>query len=205
VGAVLTQNTAWPNVEKAIRALKEKGDLSLGFLLSLPHETMAELIRPCGYFRIKARRLKNLLALAQEKGKGDVEAFLSLPTDELRKALLSVSGIGPETADSILLYAAKRPVFMDGFPVKPSTKRYRPFSWSGSPKIPPFTTSTTRYLWPWGKGTAGRNPSASVAPSRIYFPMNFDPVTIPGYLAPVVMGEAWESPSRDKNPSQPKR
>jgi endonuclease-3 related protein len=112
VGAVLTQNTAWPNVEKAIRALKEKGDLSLGFLLSLPQETMAELIRPCGYFRIKARRLKNLLALAQEKGKGDLEAFLSLPTDELRKALLSVSGIGPETADSILLYAAKRPVFV---------------------------------------------------------------------------------------------
>jgi endonuclease-3 related protein len=112
VGAVLTQNTAWPNVEKAIRGLKEKGDLSLGCLLRIPEETLAELIRPCGYFRIKARRLRNLLTLAAQRGKGDLEAFLSLPTGELREALLSVSGIGPETADSILLYAAGRPVFV---------------------------------------------------------------------------------------------
>lgn len=112
VGAVLTQNTAWPNVEKAIRALKEDGQLSLSGLISLPEEILAQLIRPCGYFRVKARRLKNLMTVAAEKGRGDLETFLALPTGELRETLLSVSGIGPETADSILLYAAGRPVFV---------------------------------------------------------------------------------------------
>ena len=112
VGAVLTQNTAWPNVEKAIRALKEDGDISLSSLLRIPEEALAERIRPCGYFRVKARRLKNLMTVAYQRGRGDLEAFLSLPTGELRETLLSVSGIGPETADSILLYAAGRPVFV---------------------------------------------------------------------------------------------
>ncbi len=112
VGAVLTQNTAWPNVEKAIRALKQDGHLSLAALDRMPEEALAELIRPCGYFRIKARRLKNLVTVAARKGRGDLDSFLSLPTGELREALLSTSGIGPETADSILLYAAGRPVFV---------------------------------------------------------------------------------------------
>lgn len=116
VGAVLTQNTAWPNVEKAIKAIKEKDLLSLPGLLSIPEEDLAELIRPCGYFRVKARRLKNLLNAMEEVGKGDLDAFLSLPTEKLREVLMAVSGIGPETADSILLYAAGRPVFVvDGY------------------------------------------------------------------------------------------
>lgn len=112
VGAVLTQNTAWPNVEKAIRAMKEKDLLSLPGLLRIPEEDLAELIRPCGYFRLKARRLVNLLTVVKQVGNGDLGAFFSLPTENLREVLLSVSGIGPETADSILLYAAGRPVFV---------------------------------------------------------------------------------------------
>lgn len=112
VGAVLTQNTAWPNVEKAIGKLKEDGLLSLSGLLSIPEEALAGLIRPCGYFKVKARRLKNLLTVGAQRGRGDLKEFLSLPTEELRETLLAVSGIGPETADSILLYAAGRPVFV---------------------------------------------------------------------------------------------
>jgi endonuclease-3 related protein len=113
IGAVLTQNTAWGNVEKAVAALKSDA-FSPESLYRMPEEDLARKIRPCGYFRVKARRLKNLLAAVQANGNGclDVDRFLSLPTAKLRHLLLSVSGVGPETADSILLYAALRPVFV---------------------------------------------------------------------------------------------
>lgn len=112
VGAVLTQNAAWPNVEKAIRGLKSHRALSIDALIRIPEKDLAELIRSCGYFRVKARRLKNLMGQVQDRCGGDLETLLSLPTRELRALLLKVSGIGPETADSILLYAAQRPVFV---------------------------------------------------------------------------------------------
>lgn len=112
VGAVLTQNTVWKNVEKAVNALKEAGKLDLHALVAMDEERLAELIRPCGYFMVKAKRLRNLLIKVHEVGKGSLEGFLALPTGRLREELLSVSGVGPETADSILLYAAKRPVFV---------------------------------------------------------------------------------------------
>ena len=112
VGAILTQNTAWSNVEKAIAALKRRRGLSLKALSRMSEESLSERIRPCGYFRVKARRLKNLIAAVQRPGHGDLDRFLSLPTKKLRDALLEVSGVGPETADSILLYAARRPVFV---------------------------------------------------------------------------------------------
>lgn len=110
VGAVLTQNTAWSNVEKAIANLKAAGVLDPERLLALPDQELAELIRPSGYYNIKAQRLKQLCRFLQDAG--GVAALAAEPTDVLRKALLAVKGVGPETADDILLYAFDRPVFV---------------------------------------------------------------------------------------------
>lgn len=112
VGAVLTQNTSWINVEKAIDNLKRAGVMSLGRLSELPVDLLAEYIHPAGYFNIKAGRLQNLLAAVGQRYGGSLDAMLEEETEELRRVLLSVKGIGPETADSILLYAAERPVFV---------------------------------------------------------------------------------------------
>ena len=112
VGAVLTQNTNWKNVEKAIENLKSRSMLSLEGLHSLSAAELAHEIRPAGYFNIKAKRLKNLISFLVESYQADLSLFLEDETQNLRQGLLSVKGIGPETADSILLYAARRPVFV---------------------------------------------------------------------------------------------
>jgi endonuclease-3 related protein len=112
VGAILTQNTAWRNVEKAIANLKGLGEFSPEALFRLPEAILAQAIRPSGYYRQKARRLRNLLHMLSERFECRLEALFALPTETLREELLSLSGIGPETADSILLYAAERPVFV---------------------------------------------------------------------------------------------
>ena len=112
VGAVLTQNTNWKNVEKAIKNLKDKGLLSLEGLRSFAIAELAQEIRPAGYFNIKAKRLKNLIHFLVDQYEADLTLFLEDDTQRLRQGLLSVKGIGPETADSILLYAARRPVFV---------------------------------------------------------------------------------------------
>jgi endonuclease-3 related protein len=112
VGAVLTQNTNWRNVEKAIDNLKQRGILSLHGLHALSIPELAEQIRPAGYFNIKAKRLKNLIEFVVDRYGADLSRFLEEEILSLRNGLLSVNGIGPETADSILLYAAHRPVFV---------------------------------------------------------------------------------------------
>lgn len=112
VGAVLTQNTNWANVERAIANLKAADALSLEAMSALAPERLAQFIRPAGYFNIKAARLGHLLATIARRYDGDLERMLARPTDELRQALLSTKGVGPETADSILLYAAGKPVFV---------------------------------------------------------------------------------------------
>lgn len=111
VGAVLTQNTAWRNVECAIDNLKRADCLALEPLLALAHEELAELLRPAGYFNVKARRLRNLLLLLRDHG-GDLEGYLAGDLATRRVELLEVNGLGPETVDSILLYAGDRPTFV---------------------------------------------------------------------------------------------
>ncbi len=112
VGAVLTQNTNWKNVEKAIENLKRQRLLDPFALHAVPVERLGELIRPSGYYNIKARRLKNLTALLVEEYAGDLQALFSGPLDEVQRRLLRVRGVGLETADSIILYAAERPTFV---------------------------------------------------------------------------------------------
>ena len=112
IGAVLTQNTNWKNVEKAINNLKQKGLLSLESLHHVTAPELAQEIMPAGYYNIKAKRLKHLINFIAHRYGGDLSALLEDETQTLRQGLLSVNGIGPETADSILLYAANRPIFV---------------------------------------------------------------------------------------------
>ncbi len=112
IGAILTQNTNWKNVERAIANLKKDGLLSLAALSALSREQLAEYIRPAGYYNIKADRLRNFFSLINGQWGGDLDSFLRLPASVLREELLSVKGIGPETADSMVLYAAGKPVFV---------------------------------------------------------------------------------------------
>ncbi len=110
VGAVLTQNTAWTNVEKAIQSLKEGGLLSPQAILGCENEILANRIRSSGYFNVKAKRLRAVCEWYVLNG--EFEAISQWSTDLLRESLLQVHGVGPETADDIILYAFKRPVFV---------------------------------------------------------------------------------------------
>ncbi len=112
VGAILVQNTSWQNVRKAIDNLRQADLMAPHALYSVPADELEELIRPAGYYRVKARRLRNLLALVVTRYGGSLEAMFQTRPSTLREQLLSVNGIGPETADSILLYAAGQPVFV---------------------------------------------------------------------------------------------
>lgn len=112
VGAILTQNTNWKNVSKAIQKLKEEGLLDISALLLINEESLGKLIKPCGYYNLKARRLKNFINFLCYKFDGSVEKLFKTDWQILREELLKVNGIGPETADSILLYAGEKPVFV---------------------------------------------------------------------------------------------
>lgn len=112
VGAILTQNTNWNNVEKAIDNLKTRDRLSLPALKKVGIHELAQDIMPAGYYNIKAKRLKNLIEYINSCYGLDMARISREETSRLREALLSVNGIGPETADSILLYAFDRPVFV---------------------------------------------------------------------------------------------
>ncbi len=112
VGAILTQNTNWKNVERAIENLKKEKLLSPERLFETADDTLAELIRPSGYYRLKTRRLKAFLHFLFGACGGDVETMFAANHRVLRKKLLAVKGIGEETADSILLYAGGKPVFV---------------------------------------------------------------------------------------------
>ncbi len=110
VGAVLTQNTAWTNVERAIANLKRAKVLTPEAIVAAPHARLARWLKPSGYFNVKTRRLKAMCRWLS--GQGGVRALARLNTHDLRAALIAVYGIGPETADDIVLYAFERPVFV---------------------------------------------------------------------------------------------
>ncbi|MCM8790164.1 MAG: endonuclease III domain-containing protein [Candidatus Omnitrophica bacterium] len=113
VGAILTQNTAWKNVEKAISNLKAAGALdSPSAMMKLGQRRIARLIRPAGYYNVKAKRLCNFLRFLRSRHDFSLDNLSRLKTPLLRQELLSVNGIGPETCDSILLYAFRRPIFV---------------------------------------------------------------------------------------------
>lgn len=112
VGAVLTQSTSWQNVERAIRNLRQADLLDPCALYAVPLPELEDLIQPVGYFRVKARRLRSLLQYLIERHGGSLEAMFGAGLPELRRELLSVHGVGPETADSILLYAGGLPSFV---------------------------------------------------------------------------------------------
>jgi len=112
IGAVLTQNTNWKNVERAIDNLKRADMLSVEKLVKIHPSELAEFIKQAGYFSVKAKRLQNLMRFVWQNYEGDLEQFFAQSANSLREELLSVSGVGPETADDIVLYAAKKPTFV---------------------------------------------------------------------------------------------
>ncbi len=114
IGAILVQNTNWQNVEKAIARLRAAGMLSWPALRDLPVDKLADLIRPAGYYQVKAKRLKNFVNWLCEEHGSDLERLRDsmIPAASLREELLGINGIGPETADSILLYALDVPTFV---------------------------------------------------------------------------------------------
>lgn len=112
VGAILTQNTNWGNVEKAISNLKAAKALTARKLHEMPINELAQLIRPAGYFNIKAKRLRAFMDFLMNEYSGNMENMREDDMQTLRERLLLVNGIGPETADSILLYALDKPVFV---------------------------------------------------------------------------------------------
>jgi endonuclease-3 related protein len=112
VGAYLTQNTAWGNVERALANLRAARVLSVRGIRGVGLARLERLIRPSGYFRQKARRLKTFIAFLDEQYDGCLEELFCEPTNKLREELLGLNGVGPETADSILLYAGDHPVFV---------------------------------------------------------------------------------------------
>ncbi|MDP8223756.1 MAG: hypothetical protein P9L99_10390 [Candidatus Lernaella stagnicola] len=112
VGAILTQNTAWTNVEKAITNLKARRFLSVRGMHLVDEVLLANAIRPSGYYNQKAKKLKAFCEYVTRRHQGSLRVMLSQPIDTLREELLSINGVGPETADSIILYAAQQPVFV---------------------------------------------------------------------------------------------
>ena len=112
VGAYLTQNTAWKNVEIVLRRLRTAGLLNLPAIRAIPLTELEAMIRPAGYFRQKAHRLKTFVAFVDQSYGGSLRRLFAQPTQKLRQELLSLNGVGPETADSILLYAGQHPVFV---------------------------------------------------------------------------------------------
>ena len=112
MGAILAQSAAWSNVEKAIANLKEARALSPEALRQLSLSEVARLIHPCGYYNVKALKLKSFALWLGENYDDDLNGLFANDTDRLRQQLLSIHGIGPETADSIILYAANLPIFV---------------------------------------------------------------------------------------------
>jgi endonuclease-3 related protein len=120
VGAILTQNTSWKNVEKAINNMKAQGVLDVDTLHTITKDQLGEIIKPSGFYNQKSSRLKLFINVLHENFNKSIDNLKYYDTNDLRKLMLSINGIGPETADSIMLYALNRPVFV----VDAYTKRF---------------------------------------------------------------------------------
>jgi len=112
IGAILTQNTAWSNVEKALENLKSKNMLDIKKILEVDIKNLQKMVKPSGFFNQKAERLKNISRHLHENYNADLNSFFKKDMYSLREELLLLNGIGPETADSILLYAGNMPIFV---------------------------------------------------------------------------------------------
>jgi len=112
VGAILTQNASWQNVERAIKNLKEKNLLNPFKIYELPLNLLSQVIKPCGFYNIKAKRLKNFVKFLVEKYEGNLNKLFAKELPEVREELLSLKGLGKETVDSMLLYAGNFPIFV---------------------------------------------------------------------------------------------
>jgi endonuclease-3 related protein len=154
VGAILTQSAAWKNVESALAKLREERLLSFDALLRAPEEELERAVRPSGYFRMKARKLKAFAAMLAERFDGRLERLFALPVDEMRVALVATYGIGPETADDIILYAAHKPAFVvdaytrrifDRLGIRPGVDTYDGWRSLFTDALPPETALFNEY------------------------------------------------------------
>jgi len=179
VGAVLTQNTSWQNVERAIANIKNNGRLDLREILAVPEKKLAQLIRPSGYFNLKAKRLRSLLKFLEGADGGDWESFMKKEKlENARRKLLEVYGVGPETADSILLYAAGRKTFVIDrytirfgaryglFPVDTDYETARSFFMENLPKSAKLYNEYHALLVALGKNYCKPKPACEKCPLR---------------------------------------
>lgn len=149
VGAILTQNTAWQNVERAIERLKDADALDLRAIHRMSEPDLTALIRPAGTYRVKAARLKAFAAALSDEFAGDLDTMLGGPLTEARARLIAIHGIGPETADAILLYAGERPTFVVDAYTKRLLRRHHLISdqWPGRPRPDRATYEDIRALF----------------------------------------------------------
>jgi endonuclease-3 related protein len=186
VGAILTQSTAWGNVELAIDNLRAARMLSPSAIARISISRLAALVRPSGYFRQKAKKLKAFVRFLQEDYSGSLKRMFQTPTAELREQLLSVHGVGPETADSILLYAGNHPVFVvDAYTHriferhgivggKPDYERVRTFFEASIPSDPALFNEFHALIVNTGKNWCRKSaPRCEACPLRHFLPENF--------------------------------
>jgi len=154
VGAILTQSAAWTNVEKAIANLKKAGALTPAALRAMPEPELARLIYPSGYYNVKARKLKAFAGRLGEKYGDSLERLFAQDISELRNQLLDIYGIGEETADSIILYAGNKPIFVidaytrriiDRLGLKPNPGNYADYQQLFMTALPPDATLFNEY------------------------------------------------------------
>ncbi|OGO32865.1 MAG: endonuclease [Chloroflexi bacterium RBG_16_56_11] len=174
VGAILTQSTAWTNVEKAIASLRASGNLSAGAIRRLSGTELAGLIRSCGYYNVKAKRLKSFVEWLGERYSDNLDAMFSNSIGELRRELLTIYGIGEETADSIMLYAGDKPVFvidaytrriLDRLGLTPAEKSYAACQKLFMMNLPPEAALFNEYhalLVHLGKDACRKSPRCAV-------------------------------------------
>ncbi len=197
VGAILTQSTAWGNVERAMANLRSARLLTPSAMLRVRTARLAALVRPSGYFRQKAKKLKAFVRFLESGYAGSLERMFLTPTTELREKLLSVHGIGPETADSILLYAGNHPIFVvDAYTHrifgrhgitegKPEYERVRAFIEDSIPRESKLFNEFHALIVNTGKNWCRKSaPRCGECPLRSLLPAD-SPLSMPNTIVPI--------------------